>query len=644
MLRCLLSTPRTRGGVVPSAWLRRCLAAAVVLTGLAALLSGTRAAAQDLLKFYDDPRDPEKAPLRKLRLRPNQPRQVFLFVDTKALPAKAAGIRAELIAGKVPVATAAVKLPAKGALAPIVFGMASPPKDGKPAPLPLTEVKGPLSVRLVDADDMTLDTIPIGVAHPSEYVQVVKVAFQPTGHPSGKPNVLEVTLAATENFVGPPARVELLLPPERIPALVAGRRKEGSYAGTLSPRAPVTLRAENLVFQPTGPKQGLFYVNVDGYARAFTFFLNLTGELTQAEPKVIVEAPVLRLVHPAYVTPGTKLPVIVEVDNTKAGEFCSLGMFRRLPEGEGLKDRDGEPTTFAGDRQQEMLFSPAGPEGSLVFEPKVRDWTFAFDTKDIYGKRYLAVDMLRATKEDKVEEIRVLNSKQIPADLKPDRTKIVEEVLLYLGSAEDIALDVDLPAARAGAPELVVGTPLPLRATSQDPTGVTKAVFFTGAPLADGKIPPGVVPVAGAPLKSDPRTWVAELNVPTDKRALLTVSVQMTNGAGEPAVKTIKVQLVDPKAAKAAAGPKLTTITGRVFEGSLVVPGVPVTLGDEKGVLKGATKTDLKGEYKFEKVAPGAYSVNANRTASRTRGRTLVSVPEGKELVPDIDVRLLRLP
>src|SRR5205807_9173375 len=86
------------------------------------------------LIFSDDAAG-QKGAVRELRLRPNQPREVFLHVRSDK---GAAAVKVELIAGGQPVASAPAMLPAKGGLTPVVFGKAAEPKDPKAAPLPLT--------------------------------------------------------------------------------------------------------------------------------------------------------------------------------------------------------------------------------------------------------------------------------------------------------------------------------------------------------------------------------------------------------------------------------------------------------------------------------------------------------------------------
>ena len=648
-----LLTPATRDGTDPvrrSGGKRTAWAPAALLV---VLLAAARAHAQPQLYFSPDPKG-EKGAERELALRPNVWTPVFLHVHNTGGPA--AKLEVALFAGdeRVPGASAVVPVDKDAERVPVLFGKATPAKDkdGKPLPLPLTRVDGPLSVRLFDAKGNRLDKTggKISLVPPSDYVKVDAVSFDPRASADGKKNVLEVKLSARKNFTGPAARVALVLPPERIPDLVPGPRRQGTYGGQLERGGSLTLRAENLKFRAgVERRQGLFYVTIDGYPRAFSWVSSFTGDKSSATPRP-VERRVMRLVHPAFVKPGAKLPVIVEVDNMPEKARGQLALYRDLNKDKVPAGLDGAPFTFSGDRAEVILFNPAGPGGALVFDSKVSDHQFEFDTKDIFGDRYLVASMIDPAKAKASDPLLpVLDSKKIPkvglpAVGEPGYTRRIIEPVLMREGGPDLALDVNLPAPAPGKlPELRVGAPLPLKATALDPTGVVKAMFFQGKPLADGKLPPGAV--EGEKLMEVPSLWVAQLPAPTDKGNVVTVGVQVTNGVGETTTKTIRVQLVDPKLVAAAgpAVPKLATITGVVREGDRPTPGVPVALRDDKGGLKAATKTDAAGAYKFEKVAPGAYVVSATRSASMTRGQTLISVPVGAELVDkNTDVKLTR--
>ena len=111
----------------------------------------------------------------------------------------------------------------------------------------------------------------------------------------------------------------------------------------------------------------------------------------------------------------------------------------------------------------------------------------------------------------------------------------------------------------------------------------------------------------------------------------------MTTHTGMAAVKTATISYRDPT----AGGKGIAKITGKVGYGPNPVPNAAVALLDEKGAVKGSAKTDAKGEYAFDKVPPGNYVVSAAQSFPALVGRTPVEVPEGKELIDNVAVRLL---
>ncbi len=142
-------------------------------------MATAQAAAQTQVIFSQDPKGKEGV-VNELRLRPNIPRETFLHIKHTGPKTT---VKVVLFAGNKPVpgASKVLELPAgKGILKPVVFGEAPPPKDGKPAPLPLAPLRGSLSIRLLDDKDMDIeDTDParIEVAAPSEYVKVLLPVF-----------------------------------------------------------------------------------------------------------------------------------------------------------------------------------------------------------------------------------------------------------------------------------------------------------------------------------------------------------------------------------------------------------------------------------------------------------------------------------
>jgi hypothetical protein len=634
-----------RRGKEPTAtvWRRWRLTLTALLAALVAvLLPPSRAAAQGALQLrLSSDAEGENEVKSPVQLRPNNLLPLFLHVTNTG---PATEVTVEMVDGD----RKSVKTPpfqargAKDAGGRTSFSFGKPPeKDAKPAPL--VPGKAPLTLRLFPkGSDMPAHEVTIDVARPNLYAKVKEITFASDEEDTGRKNVLTVVVEALDTFAGDPARVDLVLDPERIPSLKPGQEKVGRYSGLFSKGRPLTLRAENLEFLPDKRQEwGLIYLTVDGYPRAFTYASDFPISKTAARPTALL-GNLVRLVHPAVAKPGPKYPVTVEVDNSQTGSECVLGMYGLLKELDGMKkveELEGQAVKFAGDRQKTILHDVAGPKGTLLLQGKVADWAPVLDTTDVFGKRWLALQMLKGN-----EVVEVQNTKEVrKGDLDKKEPQIIEEVLLYEGRPTVSTLDVDLKQPY----QLVIGAPLPVKAEIKDKSGVTRAVFFTGKLPPDGKIPPTAVQAEGMPSattkREEPVTFRALLPIPTEKRATVLVSVQVTNNVNQTAIKTIEVQLIDPKGA-GAAEPKFkgATIKGKVVEGAQAVPGVPVSLSDEKGAIKAVTRTDEKGMYRFERVPVGAYAVNAVRSASRTRGRTLVSVPEGKELIENVDVKITR--
>src|SRR5262249_45666061 len=367
------------------------------------------------------------------------------------------------------------------------------PAPGKPAEPP--ELPGPLVFRLLDKDNKVLATADVSVLHPKDYVLKPVIAYYPTPDPKAgieAPRTLQVKLQTEPTFSGPPCRVDLVLRPDRIPELVPGQKKSGSHGGRLKRGGELGLQAQKLQFRGRSEAApGPVSLTVDGYERAFTYFATF-GTGGKSEPQLIDEA-TLRLDHAPFGRPGTPLPVRIEIDNTLRRDkaVCEVGMFR-LPTGQ---DAD-ETLKVVGERKVRFVFQPAGPGGGLVLEPRVSDHTVAFDTKEIYGTRYLG---LRLLYEDKVEEAtvqKVIDSKRFEETFKDRATQIIEPVVLD-DTQPNVRLLVNLKALKDRRLQLLRGRPLPLKAAASDEESmISKVVFYVGKPL-EGEIPPNAAQVEG---------------------------------------------------------------------------------------------------------------------------------------------------
>jgi hypothetical protein len=418
--------------------------------------------------------------------------------------------------------------------------------------------------------------------------------------------------------------------PERIPGLLEGH-KEGSYAGYLNQAGDkLTLVAENLPFATDAGRNGLVYVNVDGYPRAFTFRTTFAGGNTPSTGDP-VRQPILRINAPSFATPGIPYPLGVEIDNSPAGSTAEFSV-ERVGEGAEGENRDSEVVTFSGDRRERLLFGVPGPRGALLFKPEVQDWSATVDVREVFGKRLLKLRLLDGEKAP----ILVLDSKQVGEwkDTKdiPRVKEVVVPVVLDGTKPEKIQFAELLPK------KLERDTLLPVKASAQDPeSGIKSAVFFVGKPTPDGKIPDNAVTAEGKLVDEKTGVWAADLPVPAGQPATFEISVRFTNNAGLSAIETVRIQLVDSNGkgtagGAAGAGGKPGIIEGSVVEGDRAQPGVEVKLTDDKNNLRAATKTDAAGKYVFKDVPPGAYKVTAAKSAAKTKGEMPVSVnPDEKK-------------
>lgn len=604
------------------------------------VLTDQQAAAQPGAKplrvvFSDNPDKPDN-PRSNLRLRPNTLQAFYLYVLNSSDKAADATVQLAVNGQPLEGLTQKVKVDANGQ-ARVRFAKAAPADKAAPAPAPaadkgpqLTDLAGPLQVRLLDNQNKVLDEAEVRVSRPDEYVEVTNIQFDP------KDNTLTVALKAKPEFTGPRARVELVLRDDRIPALVAGQKKDGSYAGHLGhPGDTLILEARNLQLRPGGDRNGLVYLTIDGYERAFTFRSTFAGDQV-SEPKRIDDA-ILRLDAARALVPGAASKVRIEVDNAPADAAAELGLYRNRK----FDVAEGEIMEFSGDRQVRLAFNPNGPNGALLFKSVVSDWSPGLDTAEIFGTRALRLRLVRSTKDDQgkviKKELEFIDSGK-PIEVLPDGTvkktdSIVEGLILDATKPEGVKF-VNFPA------KLNRSAPLPVQAVGRDPeSDIKQVVFYGGKPLPDGKFPPELKPIAGRPVADAKDTWAALLPSLTDKKGPVDVTVQFTNGAGLTTTETITIQLVDPE--KPGDASKKASIAGNVVEGDRPQPNLRVYLFDERGAARDSVLTDGSGNFLFKEVVPGAYRVVSVKSGSTTRAEVPVQVLEGEKRT-GVVVRMLR--
>jgi hypothetical protein len=434
--------------------------------------------------------------------------------------------------------------------------------------------------------------------------------------------------------------VDIALDPNRIPGLIDTPKKQGTRGGYLEhPGDELTLTADNLNFRDTAAgsdekKDGVVYLTVDGYERAFIYQSTFPrGGVTESELDRI-RNPVARLKAAAGADPAKPYPVAVELDNAPPGAVVEIGLDRDADK--IFNKKAGEVVTLgSGNRQQQLFVNPAFPGGALELKALMSDWNTKLDVPEIFGPRLLRfrllTDQAEAAKDNDQDKklVEFLNAAN------NTRGFDITETVTFDGTPPEDIHFLESPK------KLVRGSSLPVQATATDPeSGIKGVVFYVGKPV-DGKPPPTAVLVPGK--LDDPKTgvWTAKLDAPTEQKGKTEVTAQFTNGAGLVASETVKIELVDGATKEGAAVGK-ASIAGKVFVGERPQPGVPVQLRDAAGGVLDTTQTNDKGEFIFKDVpAPATYRVAAAKTGDKTKGETVVGVKPDEKKV-DVPVNLLR--
>jgi hypothetical protein len=458
---------------------------------------------------------------------------------------------------------------------------------------------GPLRIRLVDAEKQgaLLDNkeVRVGIAAPWEYVRVADITFTPPGPQPGGVNQLVARLRASAALTGPPCEAELVLPPTRLTGLVG--QPDGTFRGVVpADGAPLTLFANNIQFAEGSPREGPVYINVDRCERAFIFrtAFPATGSPTTPQPDY---QPAIRLRAAPYARSGAGYKVTVEVDNAPAGATLDLALGRRV---DGAFVPEVVKTSPEA-RPRRVGFSPSGPDGALLFDGSIEDWTVPLDTGLVLGPRVLRGRLLSRDGG----EIGVAYLPVVLQDSAPEQVEFVNPPKLALK-----------------------GAPLPVQALGFDSgSGVAQVVFFLGKPV-NRAVPPNAATTPGAAVPGSKGLWAAQVPIPADRMGPTDLSVQVTNNAGLSAFATTTVDVVD----------KLPPVLGQVHvavtEGPRPQAGLEVVLRDvnaktpQEGTFTGKTGPD--GTYLFTNVPPGKYKVSASKPVAQRKAERDVTVEAGK--------------
>jgi Carboxypeptidase regulatory-like domain len=478
----------------------------------------------------------------------------------------------------------------------VSFGKPAPLSPGAQAP-PWPEIQGPpfrfQAAILEKAKPVRMQTVTVGLVPPKQYADASAVWDAPR-------NELAVEVKTKPGFFGPPAKVSLNIP-EALNPLLDTRRVTGAASAMLRPRESAVLVARGFVFRDRPRENGLVYVNVDAYDRAFAFETTFDPQGGVAIPQPLPSrTPRIRVAAAHYTKPVTNFAVTLEVDNAPRSDVTmELGLDRS-----GSKRFETQP--FTGDRNQHVHVNPQTAEGTVQFKTDVHDHQTVLDLTNILGRVTLRGRMLDS--EGKVIAIQGRQPGQLG-----------DEVLT------DVIVD-DTPPENPQfvKPSLRVlrGDSLIVRALAEDPeSGIKEVNFFLDKPTAEKKVPPNIeVTKARAPTPKE-EFWSATIPMPIDAK-VVPVTAQFVNNVGLDTFKTILITVVDP-AANAPVAAKTGTIKGVVKDaGDRAQPNLTVILSDDKGMRKDAAKTDANGEFVFNDVLPGIYIVGCRDDAAMSAGQT----------------------
>jgi hypothetical protein len=632
-----------------------------ILLAAAATLAAAPARAADpptppTLLVSSTPDEPREGQAKKVvRLRPNVAGQrVYLWVnnpgedDVKVSVAlrgpapRGTGHKEVLRSKPVTVKAGKTESVAFDGPAPPAAPAGQPPA---PAGLELTGLPSAYELVLLDGEgkEVPKSARRVELMQPSDYVDVPTVVFD------GNTRTLRVSVTAGKDFAGPEALVELVVSPKDIPGLIDDPDKDGTYERNLTaPGDKVELIARNLRFDERKQgttANGLVSVTVDGYERAFLFrtTFRLDGGANRGDR---ISGPVVGLHWPRYQPPGPACHVRLDVDNAPPDSTVELAL-KHGEEGQAFAKDDLK--LLRAPREQHVWVAPA--EGGLAFETRVRDWGTDMDSRGLYKEHALRVRLLKQGGAP----VEIFDARDLD-EARPAATKSIDVPVTFDATPADIkSFGVQLTKQEKGQPvsfvatrdtpkadnQMLPGAPLRLVLKAADPeSGIKKVVFFLGKPAADPKTPgtlnvPDMVPtVPGKPDDRDPTTWRAELQPPpTDpKGGAVTISAQVTNGAGQNSFGTIEIKLVPPPAPPPPGPPPKPSIEGTVVDtAGRGQPKLPVTLIDSQNIVRDTQTTDASGKFVFKNVPPGAYRVSSRKTANNTSGSTAVEVAEGEK-------------
>jgi hypothetical protein len=548
---------------------------------------------------------------KALELRPNVLQEVFAYVKNDGEESQS--VTVQLVASDGKVEATSKPVTAAGGKATLVEWAPAPsaPPGKPPAP---QELPMPVVLRMTDKSGPVGRDLPVVIASAADYLRPPAAEFFPASAKQGQAgNRFEVEVKRNKDFPfgGPASRVELDLRPDRIKGLVPGQEKKGRYSGLLGADTDsLVLEARDL--QLEGNARGFVYLNVDGVPRAFVFGADfpVSGKPTTS---LLATSPILATSLPRYARPSAAMPLIVETGGARISENARIKLDLLASSKDG-KDEYAEVAEFKGPRQEKLFFGKTGPNGGLLFQPEVKDWSATVDLSGVLGTTKVR---LRLFNQDGKEQ-EVINGAKPPS---PDGGETTREMV------QEITIDATPPVVKdlGTVPSPVArGRKLLVKARcADDESTVTEVVFYLGKPGPDGKMAPDA-PQARARLEKD--DWQAEFDVPADQKSPLGVVVRVTNGVGMQTTKSLSVEVVDPE-------PDYGSIVGRVYEKEAPVDNVRVRLYDAKGILRRRERSAEGGKFAFKDLYDGKYRVAARHETTNYAAEKVVTVQDKKVIV-----------
>ncbi|QDV23709.1 carboxypeptidase-like regulatory domain-containing protein [Aureliella helgolandensis] len=459
------------------------------------------------------------------------------------------------------------------------------------------DLVNPLHVQVLDSESskvLTSETYSIKIAAPREYVEILSASFTPFAQSR---NRLEVWLRGHEIPAGPPCTAELRFHSDSMPGFIS---VSGGKVETELPTdgSPTLLYAENLRFDEVVNEAGRFEIAIDGVARSFLFESTFACQGGPTTPRLVTR-PQIQIKASERRLAGPEFPVRVQVDNAPIDAHLDLSFAK--PNSEGAQP---DLHVALASPQKTRIGFVALPAGELLFSVSCQDWDLKLDTTNLVGRRDLTANLALGANS--------LAQQTLPISLDnrpPDSVRFSE-----------------LPS------RVAAGTELNIQVSAESPlTGIQAGEVFLGE-MKDGK-PPAGAPVTQLVSTEDVSSWTGQIAIP---KALGTVQISaiVTNGAG---LTTVETQSIDVVPAKEL---DVGNIAGQVFEGVIRQPNLEVILLGKKNQLVAKTKTRFDGQFEFESIPAGQYTVHSSKPANGRKGGLIVNVAAGQTARGDVSLSL----